>query len=188
MPATTWSINHYPTSQSNMKKCPLLIIAVLLLSLAACKTNESNYRAAYEAAIEKQKESTALDSTIYGNYRRQASMARLAAGSDTLPLRTESVAYTENGGASRETVKVYNVVVGQFKQLFNARQMRERLQAEGYPDAMIVHTREPLYYVIAGTAGTPEEARNLFQRVSRDKALVLKSPLPFILRPNHLAH
>ncbi len=72
-------------------------------------------------------------------------MMQLSVGQDTLPIRTEAIGYTDGGGASRETVRKYNIVVGQFKQVFNARQMRERLMAGGYPDAFIVpHPRAAL--------------------------------------------
>ena len=67
--------------------------------------------------------------------------------------------------------------------MFNARQMRQRLIDSGYESAMIVNTREPLYYVIAVTAATPEEALAAWQRVTADKNIVLRSPLPFILQP-----
>lgn len=169
-----------------MKKLPLLLVAATL-GLGACKTTEANYKAAYEAAVGARRESAALDSTIYGVYRKQASTARLAVGADSLPLRTEYIGYTDGGGASRETIRRYNIVVGQFKQVFNARQMRERLQAAGYPGAVIVHTREPLYYVVSATVDTPAEALDEWRRVKADPTLVVRDPLPFVLRPAHLA-
>ena len=104
-------------------------------------------------------------------------------GTDSLTLRREYVGYTTDGGSSRENVLRYNIVVGQFKQVFNARQMRQRLIDGGYEGAMIVNTREPLYYVIAATASTPEEALQAWRRVTTDKAIVLRAPLPFILQP-----
>ncbi len=91
----------------------------------------------------------------------------------------------EGGRSSRENVKRYNVVVGQFRQVFNAKQMRERLISGGYDSAMIVHTREPLYYVVTATASTPEEILQEWRKVTGDKNLVLKSPMPFILSPSH---
>ncbi|MCM1163695.1 MAG: SPOR domain-containing protein [Muribaculaceae bacterium] len=169
-----------------MKRTPLLLLAGVL-ALSACKTTEANYKAAYEAAVAQQRDVAELDSTIYGAVRKQAGMSVLKVGADSLPLRTEYIGYTENGGASRSSIHRYNVVVGQFKQVFNARQMRERLMANGYPDAVIVHTREPLYYVVTATVSTPEEALEQYNRVKADRSIVLKAPLPFILRPAHLA-
>ncbi|MBD5335155.1 MAG: hypothetical protein HDR96_07155 [Bacteroides sp.] len=171
---------------STMRSLPLLLALFGMLAVG-CKTNEKNYREAYEVAVAKSRESSGVDSTIYARIRNSAQMSELKAGNDSLPMRTEYIGYTEDGGASRETVKRYNVVVGQFKQVFNARQMRARLQASGYGDAFIVHTREPLYYVCTATCQTPEEAAEAFRKVKDDKSIVLREPLPFILRPAHLA-
>jgi len=164
---------------------PLILLGAL--ALGACKTTQENYQRAYEAAVAKRQDNSGLDSTIYGRVRAQARMSNLTVGTDTLPLRTEVLGYTDGGGASRETLKRYNVVVGRFKQVFNARQMRERLLGAGYDGAMIVHTREPLYYVVAGSVETPAEAMALMTRVKEDKSIVLKEPMPFLLRPAHLA-
>lgn len=170
-----------------MKKIFLFVAVVAAMALGACKTTEANYKAAYEAAKIQQRQSADIDSTIYGKVRHQGTMMQLSVGQDTLPIRTEAIGYTDGGGASRETVRKYNIVVGQFKQVFNARQMRERLMAGGYPDAFIVHTREPLYYVVTQTVDTPEEALAAYDKVKTDKNIVLRDPLPFVLRPAHLA-
>ncbi|MDE6415474.1 MAG: SPOR domain-containing protein [Duncaniella sp.] len=171
-----------------MKKTHVFILALLAaLGFVSCKTNENNYRAAYQAAIEHREEASGVDSTIYARIRNQAQETLLAVGNDTLPVRTEYIGYAEGGGASREKVQRYNVVVGQFKQIFNANAMRQRLIASGYPDAMIVNTREPLYYVVATTCSTAAEAAELFNKIKADKNLVLRSPLPFVLQPAHFA-
>ncbi|MCM1355368.1 MAG: SPOR domain-containing protein [Staphylococcus sp.] len=170
-----------------MRLLPVMVVTLTVVFLCSCKTTESNYRAAYETAVAKNRESAGVDSTIYARIRNSAQMSDLAAGSDTMPMRTEYIGYTENGGSSRETIGRYNVVVGQFKQVFNARQMRERLQKGGYDSAFIVHTREPLYYVCTQACSTPAEAAEAFKRVRSDKSIVLRSPLPFILRPAHMA-
>lgn len=171
---------------SSMRRLPLLLLLAGLF-IVACKTNENNYRQAYETAVSKNRESSGVDSTIYAKIRNSARMSDLVVASDSMPMRTEYIGYTEDGGASRETIGRYNVVVGQFKQVFNARQMRARLQASGYDGAFIIHTREPLYYVCTAACKTPEEAAQAYQRVKEDKSIVLRDPLPFILRPAHLA-
>lgn len=165
----------------------LPVVAGLSLLAVGCKTSESNYRQAYETAVQKNRESTGVDSTIYARIRNSAKTSELVAASDTMPMRTEYIGYTEDGGSSRETIGHYNVVVGQFKQVFNARQMRARLQGGGYDSAFIVHSREPLYYVCTAACRTPEEAAAAFERVKADKSIVLRPPMPFILRPAHLA-
>lgn len=152
----------------------------------SCKTTEKNYRAAYEVAAAHAREKTGLDSTIYAKIRNDARRNDLIVGTDTLPMQTEYIGYTENGGADRANIQTYNVVVGKFKQIFNAREMRKRLLDQGY-EAMIVHTREPLYYVLTATCSTAAEALEQYKRVLADTSLVLRPPLPFILRPAHLA-
>lgn len=165
---------------------PLSLMALAMMAVG-CKTTESNYRQAYETAVAKNRDSSGVDSTIYAKIRNSARTSDLVVTGDTMPMRTEYIGYTEDGGASRETIGRYNVVVGQFKQVFNARQMRARLQSSGYDSAFIIHTREPLYYVCTQACATPEEAEKAFDRVKDDKSIVLRDPLPFILRPAHLA-
>ncbi|WP_303023672.1 SPOR domain-containing protein [Duncaniella muris] len=147
-----------------MRLLPVVAALTATLLTVSCKTSESNYRQAYETAVAKNREASGVDSTIYARIRNSAQTSDLIAGSDTLPMRTEYVGYTENGGASREMLKRYNVVVGQFKQKFNAREMRARLQANGYPDAFIIHTREPLYYVCTATSRPLRKPPRLLKR------------------------
>lgn len=128
----------------------------------------------------------AVDGTVYNQYREMARASGVVVGSDTIPVVTEFIGFTENGGASRETVDRYNVVVGRFKQVFNARQMRERLMAGGYPSTFILHTREPLYYVVTATCPTASRALEELRKVEADKSITLRAPLPFILEPAHL--
>lgn len=167
---------------------PCIIAAVALTgAFTSCRTTEANYRAAYQTAVAKRDSAGGVDSTIYSRIRRDATMSVLAVGSDSLPLRTEYIGYTADGGASRETVKRYVVVAGQFKQLFNAMQMRRRLEGMGYEGAFVVNTREPLYYVCTATSAAADTAAAAFRRLTSDKGLKLLPPAPFILRPAHLA-
>ena len=170
-----------------MRVLPFVVVLLSLLGAVGCKTNEANYRQAYEVAVNKSRESSGVDSTIYSRIRNSAQTSALVVKGDSLPMRTEYIGYTDDGGASREMLKIYNVVVGQFKQVFNARQMRARLINSGYDSAFIVHTREPLYYVCTATCATADEAAAEYARVRNDKSIVLTAPLPFILRPAHLA-
>ncbi len=156
---------------------------ILALGVVSCKTNENNYRAAYQAAVAHREEASGLDSTIYARIRNQAVESKLATGNDTLPIKTEYIGYPKDGGASREKVLRYNIVVGQFKQIFNANAMRQRLLSAGYEDAMILNTREPLYYVIAAACSTAAEAAELYNKVKSDSGLVLREPMPFVLQP-----
>lgn len=156
--------------------------------LVGCKTTEKNYRTAYELAKEKQEETGGVDSTIYAKMRPQGHSAVVMAGNDSLEIHTVTIGFTKDCGATVATVKKYNVVVGQFKQIFNAKEMRQRLINNGYEGAMVLHTREPLYYVVAQSCETPEEALAAVKKIANDKNIVVRSPFPWVLRPSHLAH
>ena len=160
-----------------------VIILLCLCVLTACKTTEANYRTAYEQAVGQQRQSSGIDSTIYARIRNQATASMLAVGADSLPLRTEYVSYTKGEGATADNTFAYNIVVGQFKQIFNARQMRKRLMENGWPATRILQTREPLYYVIVESVPTPAAALDVYNRVKADSSLVLRDPMPFVLRP-----
>lgn len=158
-----------------------------LVALTGCKTSEANYRQAYETAVTQRQDAAGLDSTIYSRIRNSAKTSSLVVDGDSLPVRTEYIGVTEGEGIARTDLRRYNVVVGQFKQIFNARQMRSRLIDNGYEGAFIVHTREPLYYVVTATSDTPADIYEAWKRVSGDKGIVLRAPLPFILCPAHLS-
>lgn len=168
-----------------MKRILYPICALLLASFFACKTTEANYRSAYEAA--KQKQLTG-DSLIDQGLLDQQRPKPMVFGADTLPTRTEYIGYTKNGGAdtNRNVVKRYCIVVGKFKQTFNARSMRERLMAHGYHKALVLHNNMKDYYVIANTTPDPHMARLMLDSVLADTSLVLKAPFPYVLRPGHL--
>lgn len=152
---------------------------VAILALAGCKTNEKNYRAAYEMA--RQNERAGIDSTIYEKIRREARPSTLDINGRSLAALTVAVRLTPGDDASARLYP-YCVAVAQFKQLFNARTMVKRLRDNGY-DAFLVENREPLYYVIAGGSDASADAVSILDRISADKGIVLREPYPFILRP-----
>ncbi|MBD5267914.1 MAG: hypothetical protein HDS41_07070 [Bacteroides sp.] len=155
---------------------------VMLLVASGCKTTEANYRAAYEVAKEKSADKSPVDGTVYDQMRREAIDSRLIVSGDSLPMLTVQVA-TVPEYSTPESVKQYSVVVNQFKQVFNAKSQVARLRESGYPGALLVVTAEPLYYVVAESVATPDEAAAAFKKVMEDKNIVKKSPFPWILRP-----
>ena len=181
--------SNIPSQMKQLRLFPLFLtlLAGGLALLTGCKTTEANYRQAYQTAVAQRQDATGIDSTIYARIRNSATTSSLAVEGDTLPLRTVYIGFTDGGGMDKATMRKYSVVVGQFKQVFNARQMRERLISSGYGDAFIIHTREPLYYVAIVTSDNPDEILAAWKRVTSDKSIVLRAPLPFVLRPAHLA-
>lgn len=165
-----------------MKKIFVLLIAAM--TLAGCRTNEANYRAAYEKAIAGRDDGAPLDSTIYGKVRREMKSSMLVADADSVPLRTMHVNHTpDENNAVAATTAQYGVVAGQFKTLFNARSLCRRLHDAGYKDASIVNTSEPYYYVVASwhTGGT--QAIHALRKLEKEAPVAMREPVPFMLKP-----
>lgn len=165
------------------KSAFIVLCALAATALFGCKTTEENYRRAYEAV--KQKETDGLEGTIFNRYRERAVEANTIYGSDTLRYVRESVRVTLDQGVPQERMKRYNIVVGQFKQLFHAKSMRDRFVEAGYPAAFIVQTGEPLYYVVAFTTEQPQEAATQLQKLQTSSPIRLADPCPWILSPNY---
>lgn len=168
-----------------MKKL-VIFLSLIAITVTGCKTTESNYRAAYEIAAQKKNES-AVDSATLAKIDQTDLPKDMTVEGVTLPVRTFPVGYPEGGGASREVVKRYNIVVGHFKQIFNAKAMRERLVTSGYEGAMILNDKRQNFYVISSSVATPSEAAAELDKVRKDPSIHLKQPLPWVLRPAHLA-
>lgn len=96
-------------------------------------------------------------------------------------MQTQLVRITENGGGTRENLKQFNVVAGQFKQLFNAGSFRDRLADAGYPGAFIVETAEPYYYIIAESFADPAKAASALKELKAKSPVPMKDPCPFLL-------
>lgn len=167
-----------------MRKLILLIVAVVMaLGFEGCRTTEANYRQAYEKAKAGQEEGLELDSTIYGRVRRDLRTVTVKASDGTeVEVKNQLVRITPEGGGIRENLKEYNVVAAQFKQLFNANSMRTRLVDEGYPEAFVVQTAEPFYYVVVASRNDVSEALKILETFTQSNKVPLKSPCPFILK------
>lgn len=103
-------------------------------------------------------------------------------GSDTLPMTTQYVSFTTQAGGDVADFHRYNIVIAQFKQLFNAKAMRARAVEAGYTRSFVVQTREPLYFVIAESLKTPAEARHALDSIRAAGLLPMKEPAPWVLR------
>lgn len=164
-----------------MKNLIAIIIAVAIITaISGCKTTEENYRAAYELAKQKNT-SGGIDSTIYSRIRNEARPQTTIVNGDTLNMKSEYVRLTPDCGDPAKLHR-YNVVIAQFKQLFNAKSVRKRAIDAGFADALIVQTREPLYYVIAVSSESISDIKKSFEKIQSNPPIVLKEPCPFILR------
>lgn len=160
-----------------------VFIICMILPVAAftgCRTSEANYRAAYEQAVAGREDESGIDRTVYDKIRREAVTAVRVVDGDTVSVKRERVRLVE--AAAGEKLQEAYVVVGQFKQLFNARSLCKRLQNNGYAGATLLSTREPLYYIaIAG--GTTADMVAECRRYADRPVTPVKSPYPLVLQP-----
>lgn len=157
------------------------VAALTLPCLFSCKTTEANYREAYMKTIAARNEDAALDSTIYGRERRQMQSVTVNTSAGQVEVRRHMVRVTDGGGGFPEKLHRYNVVVGQFKQLFNAKSLRERLVDANFPSAFVVETAEPYYYVVLSSFDDAAEASKALDAFKAKKAISMREPCPFIL-------
>ncbi len=165
-----------------MRKVHLLALAVLVLcSLGACKTTEENYRQAYESTVAARAERDSIDTAIYGKNHREMTDRIVATARGDVAVRTKFVRVTDDGGGTDEMLNRYNVVVGQFTQVFNAKSFRKRLAAASFPDAFVVETSEPHYYIVVASFGSAADASDELKRIVAEGKVKMKAPCPFIL-------
>ncbi len=157
-----------------------IILALLALAafMSSCRTTESNYREAYDKAKTLQgSENLEMTALI----EKERAPIDMVVGTDTMRYRKEFVTITPNGGGIG-SIKRYNVVVGRFRQVFNAKSMRERMAKLGY-DSYVIENAEPAYFVVVFSSDSKEEAAAKFREVIGEKRIVFKTPFPWVLEP-----
>lgn len=169
-----------------MTRNSLLSALALALALASvssgCKTTEANYKAAYEKTIAAREEAAVSDSTLYGgSMRRQDNFRNATTRDGNVKILTQRVRVSKNSGGIAENLNRYNVVVGQFKQQFNACSLRDRWADSGYPSAFVVETGEPYYYVVLSSHNNLDEAAQSLKAIGSRPPVAIKEPCPFIL-------
>ena len=157
------------------------LAAVMAVVAGGCGTSEENYRKAYEKAQEG-KPADGVESTIYNRVRERATTEYAVVDGDTLPMAKEYVTPAADAGYKSEDLERYNVLVGQFKQLFHAKSLRQRVAGRGYDKAVIVQTAEPLYYVAALSTASLTEAKALCDSIAVNPPVRLADGYPRILR------
>lgn len=123
------------------------IVFMMLLSAASCKTTEENYKAAYDIAVKKQESGAGRDVSSYISRERRLNEYKQV-GTDSVRIVIEHVSIVDG---PVNNAKKYGVVVGEFKQVFNARSYRDRINnAENTPEtpAFVVMNAMKQYFVI----------------------------------------
>lgn len=124
-----------------------MVAFMLLLSVASCKTTEENYKAAYDIAVKKQESGAGKEvSTIISQEKRKREYQLI--GKDSIRVKTEYISMIDD---PVNNVEKYGIVVGEFKQVFNARSYRNRInniENDSVNPAFVVMNRMKQYYVI----------------------------------------
>lgn len=167
-----------------MSKNYFLTIMALLgaaaCTVTSCRTSEANYRAAYEQAVAGREDTSGIDNTVYDKIRREAVSSYTVYEGDSIPLKRERVALADP--KPEATLSPAYVIVAQFKQKFNAGSLAARLKESGYPDATVLTTREPLYYV-AIAAGDRTDMILRCREIAAEPPVAVKEPYPLVLEP-----
>lgn len=150
-----------------MKKI-LLIVGILFLMMSSCKTTEKNYRTAYEAALVKENDN--VDPDIAKKIANEVSGQKVDINGDSVRMKTEFVKLVEGNNG---VLPSFGIVVGNFKQIFNARMMMNRFIDKKYP-AFIVENRETSYLVIAHGFSNSAEAAKYMKNIKKN----IPFPLP----------
>ena len=161
-----------------MKRVFIYTLAACLATLLySCRTSEANYRAAYDVTAQHVKAREAVDSATYHHIQAEKRQATAVVAGDSVRLVTHRVNIVDDPVS---TLKRYGVVVGEYKQAFNARSFRDRLKNEGKP-AYVVLNAEKTYYVIVHGFDTSAEAAAYLKRVDKEVKMRIPIEQPWIL-------
>lgn len=157
------------------------LILMLLLAAAgftSCHTTEQNYRAAYDKAVQKQR--NGMDSLTLATIAKEKNAPTAIVGNDSVKLVTE---YANPVDCKFSDVKRYSVVVGTFKQIFNARSMRDRINAAGgNVGSYVVLSKGRDYLVIAKGFDNSLEAATYLKHVKKNVKVGIPLEYPYILK------
>ncbi|MDE5811006.1 MAG: hypothetical protein K2H61_01710 [Muribaculaceae bacterium] len=167
--------------QLNKALTAMIVVVLATVIGVSCRTSQETYRKAYEKAKQKEVESLGGE-TVYNAIRREARQGATTVNGDSIAYQAEWITVTPDEGTLREALKPYNLVAAQFKQLFHARSMRNRLQEAGYPGAFIVQTREPYYYVVVMSAHNIGDLIAPLRQLEQNPPIKLLEPCPWILK------
>ena len=149
----------------------IVMVAVAAMVATSCKTTEENYRSAYEIAAERKMGTANRDLSGFIEREKRLAQTRVVAG-DSVRMVTERVTMVDGKNAD---LHKYCVVVGDFKQVFNARSFRNRInEAEGDSTSYVVMNPEKLYYVVYKGFAVKEDAAEFLRNNDNFKIVVPK--------------
>jgi|GEM_PF-709464 len=153
-------------------------LALGVLLLASCHSNEANYRRSYDKAMERYEDGDAA--TVYQSIQAERRRyTEVVDGDSVRVLRMHANVHDD----STIVAQRFNVVIASFTQAFNATNYRDRLRKDfGYPSYVLYGgLDDKKYYVVAkGFDDKSVAVAFLHDLNERGKVKVL-DPIPWIL-------
>ena len=147
------------------------------LALAGCHSNEENYREAYEKA--RNRVVDAVGDTAYNLMMAERIRYTTVVNGDSVRLLHMHCNVTDD---SPSEVAPYGVVVAQFKQVFNARNYRDRLRSEeGFPAYVLYGGTDGIYYVCAKTFDDLDMAVIFLKTIDKSMKMDVLEPRAWII-------
>lgn len=127
----------------------LCLALMILFVMSACKPTEQGYKQAYDIA--RQKERAGMDDITFERMNEDSKPALVEINGVRMRKKGDflQIVYPQNI-AETESLKRFNVAIGEYKMLFNAQSHTDRLLQEKLP-AMTLRTAQNIYYVIIGS-------------------------------------
>ena len=134
-----------------MKKSVLFGLLSVALVFTSCKSKESAYKQAYEAAKAQEIAQVQVNAPVAVT---PVATAPAADDYDATPVRQEQVAAVSVSGE----LKAYSVVCGSFSLQANAQNLKDYLVGEGYKAGIVKNVEKNMFRVIIGSYDTKVEA------------------------------
>ncbi len=161
----------------DMRHYILILLVALLVGMTGCHSNEANYKAAYDKAMQKHQEGIGQEAfdKIQAEARKYTEVVN---GDSVRLLRMYANVTLDSASVARR----FNVVIASFKQQFNAQTMRDRLRREeGFPSYILFGGRERKYYVVVKAFDEKDVAAAFIKGLDTHLKMPVLEPIPWIL-------
>ncbi len=155
----------------------ITLLIALAAAFTACHSNEANYKAAYDKAMERYKEG--IGKETYDKIRAEATRNTHFIAGDSLRMVTMPAnVYLDSASVGQP----YSVIIASFKQQFNAKTLRDRLRTEeGLPAYILFGGPERKYYVAAKGFDNEELAAVFVHNIDKRVKIKVLEPKAWIM-------
>ncbi len=154
-----------------------ILLLAMGLSMTSCHSNEANYKAAYDKAMEKRRNGASEEE--WKLIQAEQMKPTMVVNGDSVRVLTMMANVTDD---SVSVAHRYGVVVAQFKQKFNAITMRDRLRKEeGFPSYVLFGGTDSKYYVIVKSFDELDVAVAFLRNIDHSVKMKVLEPQPWIM-------